>query len=274
MTSRTRQVTVDDGTVLYARHWVNEDPAGTVLIVHGVAEHSGRWEHVGEFLVSAGFDVHSYDMRGHGRSGGRPMYVESFDQYLNDLETMLAGVRIPERPVAVYGHSLGGLIAASYGVSHRPQPDLYVLSAPALGSTTPRVLRAFALAFGGLIPKLTAPTAISKDQLSRDPSVGIAYMADPYVHSRGTLRLGREVFRTMAATNRRLADLTTPTLVIHGAADRLVPPAASAPLAALPVVERKVFAGLAHEMHNEPEADVVLRFVADWLKAHLPRSAA
>ena len=270
MTGRTEKLTTDDGIVLLTRHWAHRDPAATVVIIHGAAEHSGRWEHAGEFLVAAGFEVHSFDMRGHGRSGGHPMFVGSFDEFLDDLEMMLGRSRVEGRPLVVYAHSLGGLVAAAYAVSRRPQPDLYVLSAPALGSTTPKVLRALAFVLGGLLPKLTAPTVFKKEQLSRDPAVGDAYVDDPHVHSRATLRLGREAFRTMAETNRRLNELTTPTLVIHGADDHLVPPAVSAPLAAVPAVERKVFAGLRHEMHNEPEADVVLGFAVDWLKDHLP----
>lgn len=193
------------------------------------------------------------------------MFVEHFDEFGDDLETMVRKARSRGRPLAVYGHSLGGLVALSYGVSDRPQPDCYVLSAPALGSTTPKVLRAVAFVFGGLLPKVTAPTVFKKEQLSRDPAVGDAYEADPHTHGKSSLRLGKEAFRAMAETKQRLDRLARPTLVIHGADDDLVPPAISAPLAALPVVERKVFAGLRHELHNEPERDEVLGYVSDWL---------
>lgn len=267
MASRTEQVSVDDGVVLFTRHWEQPDPIGSLLIVHGAADHSGRWEHVGEFFAAAGFDTHGYDMRGHGRSGGHPMFVEHFDEFADDLEVMVRRVRADGRPLAIYAHSLGGLVALSYATSDRPQPDRYVLSAPALGSTTPKVLRAVAFVFGGLLPKLTAPTVFKKEQLSRDPSVGDAYAEDPHTHSTSSLRLGKEAFRAMAETKKRLDRLRRPTLVIHGADDDLVPPAISAPLAALSVVRRKVFAGLRHELHNEPEGDEVLAYVADWLKS-------
>lgn len=266
MKSRTEEIAIDDGLVLLTRHWPGENAIATVVIVHGAADHSGRWEHVGEFLAGSGFDVHAYDMRGHGRSGGHPMYVDSFSDFLDDLEAILGRSRGEDRPLVVYGHSLGGLVATTYGVSRRPQPDFYVMSAPALGSTTPKALRGVAYALGGALPKIMAPTAIKMEQLSRDPAVGDAYIADPHVHGKSSLRLGKEAFRAMAETKRRLERLTAPTLVIHGADDELVPPAVSAPLAALPGVERKVFAGLRHEMHNEPEAEEVLTFVVDWLK--------
>lgn len=274
MAGRTDELMLDDGVVLFTRHWERREPDATLLIVHGAADHSGRWEHVGEFFSQAGFDTHAYDMRGHGRSGGQPMFVERFDEFGEDLEAMMGRVRVPGRPLIVYGHSLGGLVTLSYGVSDRPQPDLYVLSAPALGSTTPKILRAVAFVFGGLMPRVTAPTVFKKEQLSRDPAVGDAYEEDPHVHAKSSLRLGKEAFRAMAETKRHLNRLVTPTLVIHGADDELVPPAISAPLAALPAVERKVFAGLRHEMHNEPEADEVLDFVLRWLKRQLSSAAS
>ena len=273
MGSTEVELRVHDDLVLLTRHWRGETPAASVIIVHGAADHSGRWEHVGDMLAAAGFDVHAYDMRGHGRSGGHPMYVDSFDDFLDDLELMLETVRHPGRPVVVYAHSLGGLVATAYGVSRRPQPDLYALSAPALGSTTPRILRAVAFVLSPVAPRLAVPTVFKKEYLSRDPAVGDAYVADPHVYLNGTLRLGRAAFQTMARTKRNLGSLTTPTLVIHGSDDALVPPSASAPLAAVAGVERKVFAGLRHEMHNEPEAAEVIGFVVDWVQRHLPPAA-
>jgi alpha-beta hydrolase superfamily lysophospholipase len=273
LTSSIEELEVDKDLVLHTRHWRRKDPRAAILIVHGAADHSDRWVHVGDFLQASGFDVHAYDMRGHGRSGGHPMYVDSFTDFLDDLELMMSAVRHPDLPMVVYGHSLGGLVATAYGVSDRPQPDLFVLSAPALGSTTPKVLRAVAVALSPAAPKLALPTVIKTEYLSKDPEVGEAYASDPNVHMKGTLRMGRVVFQTMAETKRRLGRLTTPALVIHGADDHLVPPKESAPLAAVPVVERKVFAGLRHEMHNEPEAEEVLGFVVEWIDGQLVAEA-
>jgi alpha-beta hydrolase superfamily lysophospholipase len=269
MTSRTEEVLLDDGVVLLTRHWAAPAPAASIVIVHGAGDHSGRWEHVGDYLSGKGFDVHAYDMRGHGRSGGRPMFVEHFDDFLDDLEVIVRRAAAAGKPVAVYGHSAGGLVALAYAVDERPQPHCYVLTAPALGSTTPKALRAAAYLLGGLLPKATVPTAFKMEQLSRDPAVGDAYLADPHVHGKGSLRLGREVFAAMADTRKRLSRLRRPTLVLHGADDGLVPPAVSAPLAALAVVERRVLAGLRHELHNEPERDEVLDLIARWLEGQV-----
>ena len=265
----TERILAPDGLELFTRLWRPRGARASIVVVHGAADHSGRWEHVGDYLGDAGFEVHMYDLRGHGRSAGHPMYVGHFDELLDDLELVLGRARAGRLPTAIYGHSFGGLVAATYGVERRPQPDGYVLSAPALGSTTPRVLRAVAYVLGGVFPKLAAPTVFKKEQLSRDPAVGDAYFADSRVHTKSTLRLGKEAFRVMPETTKRLASLTQPTLVIHGEDDTLVPARFSEPFARLPNVERKVFAGLRHELHNEPERDDVLRHVAAWLDAQV-----
>lgn len=266
-TGHVEDVPIGPDLILLTRRWDAEEPRAVIVLVHGAADHSGRWGHVGGYFADAGFDVHGYDMRGHGRSGGRPMFAESFDDFLDDLEVMVERARRKKLPVFVYGHSFGGLVAAAYGVGERPQPDAYVLSAPALGSTTPRILRAVAFVLGGIMPTLTAPTVFKKEQLSRDPDVGDAYLADPHVHRRSTLRLGREAFKAMGQTEARLSRLTAPTLVVHGEADTLVPVGFSEAFAALPNVERRVFPDLRHEMHNEPESGEVLAYIRSWIDA-------
>ena len=268
MTSTTAQLMATDGVGLLTRHWPCETPLARVLIVHGIGEHSGRYEHVGEFLVEQGFDVFAFDQRGHGASGGNRMDLESFEEFLDDLEVVL-GETQSELPMVIYGHSMGALIATSYGASQRPQPDLYVLSAPALDAEVPMALRLAVRAMNRIRPGTYLPNSIKAEQISRDPSVGEKYFADPLVQTKATARFGAIFLAQLDSIKGQINRLTTPTLVIHGADDELVPPHAAAPLAALPDVERKLFPGLRHETHNEPEKDAVLGFVATWLKSQL-----
>ncbi len=268
MTSTTSQLMANDGLGLLIRHWACENPIARVLIVHGLGEHSGRYEHVGDYLVAQGFCVLAFDQRGHGASGGDRMDLGSFDEYLDDVEVVL-GEMPKDVPSVIYGHSMGGLVAASYGVSVRPQPDLFVLSAPALSADVPAPLRLAAKVMSRIRPGMYFPSSIKGEQLSRDPAVGKKYFADPLVQTKTTARFGAVFLSQMDNIKDKLNRLTTPTLVIHGADDELVPPRASAPLAALPGVERKLFAGLRHETHNEPEQEDVMGFVATWLRAQL-----
>ena len=268
MTSMTSSITTADGITLLTRTWECSDPTAHVLLIHGLGEHSGRWEHVGTFLADRGYSTHSFDLRGHGASGGRRVHIEDYNEFLDDVALLLGD--LPEGlPRVIYGHSMGGLIATGYAVSDRPQPDLYVLSAPALDADLPVPLQIASRVLRRVVPKLPLPNSVKGEQLSRDPSVGERYFADPLVQTKATANFGTVMLEAMTDVREQLDQFTKPALVIHGADDPLVPPHASAPLAAVPSVERKLFPGLRHETHNEPEQDEVLGFVADWLDAQL-----
>ncbi len=258
-------VTGAGGLTLFRRAWQAADPRATLLIVHGLGEHSGRYDHVGSRLAGAGISAYGFDLRGFGQSEGHRAFVESFDRYLADVEQMLGWARRDGLPVVLYGHSLGGLIATRYAESNRPAPDLLVLSAPALEATVPQVKVIAAKLLSRVLPKLSLPNDIEGSQLSSDPAVGEAYFADPLVYTKSTTRLGAEVFGAMDDARAQLDRLTVPTLVIHGGADTLVPPTASAPLANLANVERHLFPQFRHEAHNEPEGEKALDLIVNWV---------
>ncbi len=263
-----------DGTDLHLRSWVPSGASAQLVLVHGVSEHAGRYEHVARFFAERGFAVHAHDHRGHGLSGGPRLDVDRFDQYLDDLTLVVGRVHRSDRPLVVYGHSMGGLIATLHAESDRLQPDLYVLSAPALDAAASALLRAAAKVLSRVAGGIRLGTGIRGDQLSRDPAVGEAYFADPLVHLEGTARFGGTLLDAMRRARDSVSAISVPTLVIHGTDDTVVPPSASAPLAAAPAVERKLFPGLRHELHNEPEQNEVLRFVAGWIENSLGDQSA
>lgn len=267
--STTGKHTMTDGTSVFTRTWPHEDPIATVLLVHGVSEHTGRWEHVAEFLVEEGFEVVGYDQRAHGESGDGILDIEDFDLFVDDVAGMIAEVRTDGRPLILYGHSMGGLVSVLHAASDHPKPDLIVLSAPALVADVPAPLRLAANVLGRFAPRLAMATAIEKAHLSRDPEVGEAYVNDPLVYLKGTTRFGRLLFAAMDSARETASRITTRTLVVHGAEDELVPPRVSAKLAGLESVERRVFPGLRHEIHNEPESAEVLGFISRWIKERL-----
>ncbi len=276
MTSTTDTETSRDGLRLQTRTWrPAAAPWARVLIVHGLSEHSGRYEAVGAWLAEAGIEAHAYDQRGFGRSAGRRGYVRHWSRLLDDLEDRLADLRaaLPALPVVLYGHSLGGLLCAGYAESDRPQPDLLVLGSPALDSSHPRSLKWGAEVLGRVLPWLAPRSGGDFSVLSRDPSVGAAFRDDPLVVHTLTARFGLEAFIAQRRARSRLSRIRVPTLVVHGAEDRLVPPEASAALAELPVVERRVYPGLRHELHNEPEGGRVIGDVVAWIRARLTTGA-
>ena len=273
MPSIEGRATSADGTELLTLHWPAIDPWATVLLVHGLGEHSGRYEHVGTQLAAAGIDAYGFDNRGNGGSGGRPGHVDRWSQYLDDLGERLAAVRLlaADRPVALYGHSLGGLIVTGYCLSDRPKPDLVVLSAPGLDSTLPGWKKRLAPVLGRIAPTLAIPNGIDGSTLSRDPSVAARMADDPRCVGVSSARFGAEALteqvRVRAGVGRGLG---VPTLVMHGSDDRLVPPSASAGFEGAPQTTRRIYQGLRHELHNEPEGSSVVKDVLDWLRAGGP----
>ncbi len=270
MASQTDPVAAADGTPLLARSWAARgEPWGVVLLVHGVSEHSGRYEHVGEWLSEAGLEVRAYDQRGFGGSGGRRGDVRVWRSLLDDLEGRMAAARRPGLPLVLYGHSMGGLICVEYAESARPQPDLMVLSAPGLDSGHPKWLRWAAAVLGRVLPWVSVSGDDDFSVLSRDPAVAEAFRSDPLVVNRQTFRFGREAFAAQARTRAGIGRIHVPTLVMHGDADWLVPPSASEPLARVPGVTRRVYPGLRHELHNEPEGRAVVADVVAWLRGQV-----
>jgi acylglycerol lipase len=275
MAALTGRAAGADGTPLHVRRWPpTGEPWATVLLVHGIGEHSGRYERTGRLLAGAGLDVHAFDIRGHGLSGGRRVYVRRWEDFLDDLEVRLRAVREPGRPLVLFGHSMGALIALTYVCSDRPAPDLLVLSAPPLGATVPIWQRSLAPILSRLAPTLLLANPISGDQLARDPAVGTAYFADPLVQPRSTVRLGGELLKAMKRGRAGLGRLHVPTLVIHGGADTLVPTPFSEPLAAIPGVERRVLPDLRHETLNEAEGPQVVAAIVEWLRTQAPGALA
>lgn len=245
-----------------------------VYVLHGVAEHSGRYEHVGSALAGRGFETVATDHRGHGRSGGRRGHVDRWSQYLDDVEDQMAEIRGLGLPVVMLGHSLGGLMALSYCVEGRPGPDLLAVSAPALGYALDSPQKLLYLA-GPVLAALAgaAPVQINRDLslLSADPEVTAGAAADPLWNGEVTVSLGWQLLRAMARTRARLDRLEVPVMCVHGGDDRLVPAASSEILASAAGAERRVYEGLRHEVFNEPAGLAVLAEVIDWIESNLPR---
>jgi alpha-beta hydrolase superfamily lysophospholipase len=264
------QVVTGDRTQLLVRHWAAVGPWASVLVVHGLGEHSGRYEHVGAQFAAAGLDAWAYDQRGNGGSGGPRGHVDDWALLHDDLGERLLDVReaSPDRPVILYGHSMGGLVVLGYLLSDRPKPDLVVVTAPGLDSTLPTWKRVAARVLAKVAPRLAIPNGIDGSTLSRDPAVAEKVARDASCVRTSTARFGAEGLAEQARVRRESPGLALPMLVLHGLDDGLVPPAASEDLGSLANVERRTYPGLRHELHNEPEGPVILDEVIAWLREH------
>lgn len=259
----------------YWQAWTPESATGVVVLVHGVHEHSGRYEHVGRRLAAAGYAVYAVDHPGHGKSPGSRGNIASMAETVEGVAalTRLAAQVHPDVPLFIYGHSMGGLIALQY-LTGSPHERVRggVISAPALDTSAANpVQKVAAPLLSRLAPNLGV-IALDPTTVSRDPAVVEAYRADPLNYT-GKLkaRTGSEMMVTAAAMPSRLQCLSLPLLVLHGGADRLMPVSASEVVrahAASPDLTVKIYDGLYHETHNEPEQDQVLDDIVAWLDAH------
>jgi alpha-beta hydrolase superfamily lysophospholipase len=278
--------TSSDGDDLLVRHWpvvASASSWATVLLVHGLGEHSGRYEHVGERFAGAGIEAWAYDHRGQGGSGGRRGHVDRWVQLHDDLAARLGAVRsgAAGRPVVLYGHSMGGLIVAGYlldadpaVVAARPRADLVVLGSPALESSLARWKQVLTPYLGRIVPTLAVPNGIDGRTLSRDPTVAERSAADPLNATVSTTRFGAEGVAEQARVRALAArGFTQPTLVLHGLDDRLVQARASEVFEGAPNVERRTFPGLRHELHNEPEGLAIIDEVIAWIRGHVAERA-
>ena len=254
------------------RQWLTDGPPrALVLMIHGIAEHSGRYEEVGAHLAAAGIGAIGIDQRGHGTTEGSKGHVETFEGFLDDVEDQITEMRTVGVPVVLLGHSMGGLVSTAYAISDRPAPDLLVLSGPALGTDVPRWQQTTVSKLAQLSPKLFIGPPFDTEVLSRDPEVGKAYNADPLVKPGGSAGLLMNLFSTMHATAANVDKLSIPTLCLHGGDDQLVPTAGSEVLEGLPGVTRRVLPHLRHEIFNEPEGDDIVASVIEWIDDQLVR---
>ena len=252
------------------------DPRGVVVLCHGYAEHARRYDHVAERFGDSGLVVYALDLRGHGRSGGKRVYLRDISEYTDDFHTLvgIAAAEYPELKRVVLGHSMGGGIVFAYCVEHPDDYAAMVLSGPAVDAqdAVSPVMVLLANALGKIVPGLPVEQ-LPTDAVSRDPAVVAAYNADPLVHH-GKLPAGiaRALMRVGETMPQRAAALTAPLLVVHGDEDKLIPVQGSRHLMECVGSEDahlKVYPMLYHEVFNEPERAVVLDDVASWIEARI-----
>ncbi len=264
--------TTRDGLIQLRRRWSPAgDARGAILLLHGIGEHTGRYEHVGDHLAAAGFEVIGIDHRGYGQSGGRRAYLDSWSQFLDDVEDQLNEIRTMDLPTVMLGHSMGGLIATSYCVDDRPLPDLLVLSGPALDVERDGKIKMLTRV-GPVIRKLSPGFEVRDDWdptvFASDIAVGEKFMSDPLRTDFATISIGLELFGAIETTQQRLSALSVPTMCVHGSDDKLVPAWASEPLEAIGA-HRIVYDGLGHEVFNEPVGLDVVDDVIAWIDPQL-----
>jgi alpha-beta hydrolase superfamily lysophospholipase len=257
--------------------WTPETPVrGVVVLCHGYAEHARRYDHVAERFGQAGLITYALDLRGHGRSGGKRVYLRNISEYTADFHTLvgLATGAHPGLPIIVLGHSMGGGVVFTYGVEHPDDYTAMVLSGPAVYAqdAVSSFMIGVAKIVGSILPGLPVEN-LPADAVSRDPAVVAAYESDPLVHH-GKLPagIGKALIKVGETMPQRASALTAPLLVVHGEQDKLIPVDGSRRLmecVASTDAHLKVYPELYHEVFNEPERALVLDDVTSWIETKL-----
>jgi acylglycerol lipase len=259
------------GVELYWQRWAPSATRATVVIAHGVSEHSGRYGWTAEQLAARGYATWALDHRGHGRSKGARAYLDRIDNVVADLD-QLVDMASDGGTLFLLGHSMGGAAALSYTARHEEKLDGLVLSAPLAALEAASLAeRVAARALSVVAPKLGV-VGIESDKVSRDPEVVRDYDNDP-LNYRGKLpaRTVQELSTAIAGFPDAVARFRLPMLVMHGTGDTLVPPMATDMLEERAGTEDLTvvrYEGLYHEILNEPERERVIGDIADWLDAH------
>jgi len=262
-----------DGLRLHVRQVLPDRPAkALVIVVHGVIEHGGRYAELAAAMSREGLAVWIADLRGHGRSEGSRVWVESFDQYVDDLAVVVDQARAtqPDAPLFLFGHSLGGLIVLKTSQVLRDSLAGVIVSAPAV--SVAEGLFPWLRKLAGLGSRLFPRWRLAKlgcSKLSRDPQVIADFRADPLVfHGRIPTRTGAEILRESAAMQEQGAKISSPLLILQGTGDVVVSPQGVERfygLAASGDKTLRTFPGLYHDLPREPERAEILAEIATWI---------
>jgi len=269
-------VTTADGLALPLYRWQPKGPTrATVALLHGLAEHAGRYAALAGRLNSAGIEMVAIDLRGHGDAPGKRAYVKRFDDYLLDAQALLDAAAQSCAPLFLMGHSMGGAVAALYAIerveaSGRRLAGL-ILSSPALapGRDVPKWMLGLSQLISRLYPSFPA-MKIDAELLSRLEPVVNANRNDPLVHH-GAIpaRTGAELLLAMARIERGRAGLRMPLLVFHGTADKLTEPDGSREFgvhAGSPDKTLTLYEGSYHETMNDLDRDRVIDALVGWIE--------
>jgi alpha-beta hydrolase superfamily lysophospholipase len=262
-----------DGLELVTRRWQTESVPHqwTFVMVHGLGEHGGRYQHLAEWFTPLGATIYAADHRGHGRSGGPRGHAPSLKALLDDIDLVVKQARAESgAPLVMIGHSLGGLLAIAYLLDRPDAVDRAVLSAPFLMAKVkvPPWKRAAATVLPRVAPRLSFSNEIDPSDLSRDPAVPAAYRADPLVHDRITAGMYGETAGRTESFIARAPELRVPFLLLHGRDDRIVDPVGSQRFFARATAPDRAFClypGMYHEIFNEVDHDRVFADIDSWL---------
>lgn len=271
MSYKSSSLSIDNDLKLFIHRWPVAVAKAQVLIVHGYAEHGYRYDKLAKFLNERQIEVISYDQRGHGRSDGLQAYVDHFDLFLDDLSAVIQSEVDAEVPLFVFGHSMGGLVAAKYCLE-RDTSTINGLITSAAALKLDDSISAFLLAIIPILsswfPKLKTQK-LERTYLTRSKDELEKYNNDPLIYQEGTkARMGHEMIKAIQSVATQFEKLKIPYLGMHGKAEKITDYRGTQDLynrAMSKVKGLKLYENLYHELINEPESKMVMNDIGEWI---------
>lgn len=260
-----------DGLNLQARGWLPVKSTACIVLVHGLGEHGGRYSDWAVRFAGSSVAFFTYDQRGHGRSEGRRGHIPSYESLLADLELFIQNVRelVPNTPLILYGHSMGGGIVLNYLIDRKPELSAAIVTSPWLKlAMVPSNLKiVMARILKSVFPGLRSSNGLDVRDMSHFEEVVMGYREDPLVHRRISLRLFLACRKQGLLALEKAGELPVPVLLMHGTGDRITSWQASQELAekAGDQVHLKLWDEQYHELHNDQHKEEVFTYIEEWL---------
>jgi len=261
------------GFTFHCMEWIpGSSPKGLIFLLHGLADHGGRFLHVAKKFNENAFVFVAPDLRGNGLTGGVRGHFDSISQVMDDIDFLYRHFsgKWRDLPVFLYGQSMGGNLAINYCLRKKPGVVACIVSSPWLRLSNPpsRLVQIAGRALEWMVPSMTLSNQINSLDLSHDPLVSKAYDDDPLVHGRISLRSFRVITEAGEWAIRHAGSLNTPILLMHGTTDPITSYEASREFFSLTPgnCTFRSWEGLYHELHNEPKKEEVLDFAINWLQ--------
>ena len=264
-----------EGLNLFALNWPVENPRAVIALVHGQGEHIGRYTPVAEWFNRHGIAVVGYDQQGYGRSEGKRGHAKNLDVLLNDIGLLLDKTRqmYPEKPLFLYGHSMGGGLALNYVIQREPTLAGLIATAPwirlafeapAFKVIAGKIMRRF-------MPTLSLPTGLAAQFISHDAAVVKAYKSDPLVHDKLSAAAGIALLESAKMVDVWAGEFKIPVLLQHGGDDKITSATATRRFfeRVKGDVTHKEWKGLYHEIHHEKEKEEVFEYTLKWIESRL-----
>jgi len=261
---------------VFARAWMTEEsPSHVVLLIHGLGEHSGRYDDWAQRFVEQGVAVYALDLHGHGLTSGSRGHAEAFAYIYDDIQHLLNDVSkdYPGARIHLYGHSMGGALSLGFAAFRAHKADVAPMASIVTTGTAvrpgfepPKWKLKLAKLLDHVTPWLALSNELEPEWLSSDKSIVAAYNVDPLVHDRISVRWYNEWIRHITALSQSPEKIKIPVFMMHGSADRATSPKAAEELAMQIKAEFKAWPDALHELHHEPCKDQVFSAITDWIK--------